>query len=68
MTVLEPEHAFGAVEARLTRARAADTEPTRLARRSASASGLGAGLGTAASGLTLWGVIGAYQRLWEASR
>jgi ATP-binding cassette, subfamily C, bacterial CydC len=50
-------HAFGAVEAGLTRARAADTELTRYARRSASASGLGAGLGTAASGLTLWGVL-----------
>jgi ATP-binding cassette, subfamily C, bacterial CydC len=50
-------HAFGAVEAGLARARAADAELTGLARRSASASGLGAGLGTAAAGLTLWGVL-----------
>jgi ATP-binding cassette, subfamily C, bacterial CydC len=50
-------HAFGAVEAGLARARAADAELTRLARRSASASGLGAGLATAVSGLTLWGVL-----------
>ena len=50
-------HAFGAVEAGLDRARAADAELTGLARRSAAASGLGAGLGTAASGLTLWGVL-----------
>jgi thiol reductant ABC exporter CydC subunit len=50
-------HAFGAVEAGLDRARAADAELTRLARRSATASGLGAGLGTAAAGLTLWGVL-----------
>ena len=50
-------HAFGAVEAGLARTRAADAELTRLARRSASASGLGAGLGAAASGLTLWGVL-----------
>ncbi len=34
-------HAFGAVETGLARARAADAELTRLARRSASASGLG---------------------------
>jgi len=50
-------HAFGAVEAGLDRARVADAELTRLARRSASASGLGTGLGAAASGLTLWGVL-----------
>jgi ABC-type transport system involved in cytochrome bd biosynthesis fused ATPase/permease subunit len=50
-------HAFGAMEAGLARTRAADAELTRLARRSASASGLGAGLGAAASGLTLWGVL-----------
>ena len=50
-------HAFGAVEAGLSRARAADAELARLARRSASASGLGAGLATAVSGLTLWGVL-----------
>ena len=50
-------HAFGAVEAGLDRARAADAELTRLARRSAAASGLGAGLTAAVSGLTLWGVL-----------
>jgi ATP-binding cassette, subfamily C, bacterial CydC len=50
-------HAFGAVDAGLARANAADAELTRLARRSAAASGLGTGLGAAASGLTLWGVL-----------
>nr|MDQ2814437.1 thiol reductant ABC exporter subunit CydC [Actinomycetota bacterium] len=50
-------HAFGAVEAGLAPARAADAELTRLARRSASASGLGTGLSAAISGLTLWGVL-----------
>jgi thiol reductant ABC exporter CydC subunit len=50
-------HAFGAVEAGLARARAADAELTRLARRSASASGLGIGLTAAVAGLTLWGVL-----------
>jgi thiol reductant ABC exporter CydC subunit len=50
-------HAFGAVEAGLARTRAADAELTRLARRSASASGLGSGLTAAVSGLTLWGVL-----------
>ncbi|MGD0066366.1 MAG: thiol reductant ABC exporter subunit CydC [Streptosporangiaceae bacterium] len=50
-------HAFGAVEAGLARTRGADAELTRLARRSASASGLGTGLGSAAAGLTLWGVL-----------
>jgi ATP-binding cassette, subfamily C, bacterial CydC len=50
-------HAFGALEAGLDRARAADADLTRLARRSASASGLGVGLSAAASGLTLWGVL-----------
>jgi thiol reductant ABC exporter CydC subunit len=50
-------HAFGAVEAGLERARTADAELTRLARRSATASGLGTGLTAAVSGLTLWGVL-----------
>jgi thiol reductant ABC exporter CydC subunit len=50
-------HAFGAVETGLDRARAADADLTRLARRSASASGLGIGLSAAVSGLTLWGVL-----------
>jgi ABC-type multidrug transport system fused ATPase/permease subunit len=49
--------AFGAVDAGLTRTLAADAELTRLARRSASASGIGVGLSAAASGLTLWGVL-----------
>ena len=50
-------HAFGATEAALARASAADGELTRLARRSASASGLGTGLTAAAAGLTLWLVL-----------
>ena len=50
-------HAFGAVETGLDRARSADAELTGLARRSAGASGLGAGLTAAVSGLTLWGVL-----------
>jgi ATP-binding cassette subfamily C protein CydC len=50
-------HAFGAVEAGLARTRATDAELTRLARRSAFASGLGTGLSAAVSGLTLWGVL-----------
>jgi ATP-binding cassette, subfamily C, bacterial CydC len=45
------------VDAGLDRTRIADAELTRLARRSASASGLGTGLGAAAAGLTLWGVL-----------
>jgi ATP-binding cassette subfamily C protein CydC len=50
-------HAFGGVEAGRARVQAADAELTRLARRSASASGLGSGLTAAVSGLTLWGVL-----------
>jgi thiol reductant ABC exporter CydC subunit len=50
-------HVFGAVEAGLDRVRGADAELTRLARRSASASGLGTGLTAAVAGLTLWGVL-----------
>ncbi len=50
-------HAFGAVESGLDRARTADAELTRLARRSAAASGLGVGLTAVVSGLTLWGVL-----------
>jgi ATP-binding cassette subfamily C protein CydC len=50
-------HAFGAQDAALAQAAAADAELTALARRSAAASGLGAGLMTAVSGLTLWGVL-----------
>jgi ATP-binding cassette subfamily C protein CydC len=50
-------HAFGAVDAGLARARAADSELTGLARRSAAAAGLGSSLMAAVSGLTLWGVL-----------
>jgi thiol reductant ABC exporter CydC subunit len=50
-------HAFGAVPAALKRSTAADTELTGLARRTAVASGLGAGLSTAVAGLTLWAVL-----------
>jgi ATP-binding cassette subfamily C protein CydC len=50
-------HAFGAVDAGLAQANAADAELTQLARRSAVASGLGTGLSTAVAGLTLWGVL-----------
>jgi ATP-binding cassette, subfamily C, bacterial CydC len=50
-------HAFGAEQAALDRVSAADAELTTLARRSARAAGLGAGLGSLAAGLTLWGVL-----------
>ena len=50
-------HAFGAQDAALARAGAADAELTRLARRTAAASGLGTGLMSAVSGLTLWAVL-----------
>jgi ATP-binding cassette subfamily C protein CydC len=50
-------HAFGAERAALDRAAAADAELTGLARRTASASGLGTGLTGAVSGLTLWAVL-----------
>jgi ATP-binding cassette, subfamily C, bacterial CydC len=50
-------HAFGAEEAALARAAAADAELTAMARRSALADGLGTGLGMAACGLTVWGVL-----------
>ncbi|HEX6450683.1 MAG TPA: thiol reductant ABC exporter subunit CydC [Trebonia sp.] len=49
--------AFGAEDAALARASALDTELTRLDCRSAAASGLGAGLMSAVSGLTLWAVL-----------
>ncbi len=49
--------AFGADEAALERCAAADAELTRLSRRSAIAAGLGTGLGTLVSGLTVWGVL-----------
>ncbi len=50
-------HAFGAQDAALARAGAADAELTRLARRTAAASGLGTGLMSVVSGLTLWAVL-----------
>jgi thiol reductant ABC exporter CydC subunit len=49
--------AFGAQDAALARADAEDAELTRLARRTAAASGLGTGLMSAVSGLTLWAVL-----------
>jgi thiol reductant ABC exporter CydC subunit len=49
--------AFGAQDAALARADAADAELTRLARRTATAAGLGTGLMSAVSGLTLWAVL-----------
>jgi len=50
-------HAFGAQDAALARADATDAELTRLTRRTAAACGLGTGLMSAASGLTLWAVL-----------
>ena len=50
-------HAFGAVDAALAQAAAAEDRLARLARRDASASGLGAGLSSAAEGLTVWAVL-----------
>ncbi len=50
-------HAFGAEQAALHRAEAADTELTGLAWVSASAAGIGTGLGSLTAGLTLWGVL-----------
>jgi ATP-binding cassette, subfamily C, bacterial CydC len=50
-------HAFGAQEGALAAVTTHDGSLTWLARRSASAEGLGAGLIAAATGLTLWGVL-----------
>ena len=50
-------HAFGAADLVLARVGQADAELTRLARRTATAAGLGAGLCSAAAGATLWGVL-----------
>jgi thiol reductant ABC exporter CydC subunit len=50
-------HAFGAQDAVLARVGAADAELTRLTRRIAAASGLGTGLMSLVSGLTLWAVL-----------
>jgi thiol reductant ABC exporter CydC subunit len=50
-------HAFGAEDAALAAAADADRRLTAAARRSAAASGLGTGLMTAVSGLTVCGVL-----------
>lgn len=50
-------HAFGAEAAGLASVNAADASLTRLARRSATASGLATGLTAVLSGLALWGVL-----------
>ena len=50
-------HAFGADEDALSAVVASDATLTGLARRSAAAAGLGAGLMTAVTGLTVWGVL-----------
>src|SRR5215471_5400364 len=49
-------HAFGATDAALIRADAADAELSRLDRRTAAASALGAGLMSAVTGFTIWAV------------
>jgi ATP-binding cassette, subfamily C, bacterial CydC len=49
--------AFGAADAALARADATDAELTGLEGRTASASALGAGLMSAVTGLTVWGVL-----------
>jgi thiol reductant ABC exporter CydC subunit len=50
-------HAFGAEQTGLGRVTTADAELTGLARSSATAAGLGTGLGSIASGLAVWGVL-----------
>ena len=50
-------HAFGAQDAALAAAAEADRELTVLARRQATATGLGSGLISALTGLTVWGVL-----------
>jgi ATP-binding cassette, subfamily C, bacterial CydC len=50
-------HAFGAQEAAVARAAAASDDLARLERRAASGAGLGAGLSSAAAGLTVWAVL-----------
>src|SRR6516164_1906973 len=50
-------HAFGAADAALAQAADAEDRLAELARRDASASGLGAGLSIAAAGLTVWAVL-----------
>jgi ATP-binding cassette, subfamily C, bacterial CydC len=50
-------HAYGAQDAALAAVTAADADLTAQARRGATVSGLGTGLTTAISGLTLWAVL-----------
>jgi ATP-binding cassette subfamily C protein CydC len=50
-------YAFGAQDAALAAAAEADTKLTALARRTAAAAGLGSGLISALTGLTVWGVL-----------
>ena len=50
-------HAFGAADAALAQTGAAEDRLAALARQDASASGLGAGLSSAAAGLTVWAVL-----------
>jgi ATP-binding cassette subfamily C protein CydC len=50
-------HAFGAQDTALAAATAADARLTVLARRSAAAMGLGTGLVTGLTGLTVWAVL-----------
>ena len=50
-------HAFGAEDASLARTAALDGELTGLARASAAATGLGTGLTSLVSGVTVWGVL-----------
>jgi ATP-binding cassette, subfamily C, bacterial CydC len=50
-------HAFGAQDTALAAATEADAKLTALSRRSAAAMGLGAGLTTGLTGLTVWGVL-----------
>ena len=50
-------HAYGAQDDALEAVTAADADLTRQARHGATVSGLGSGLTSAISGLTLWGVL-----------
>jgi ATP-binding cassette, subfamily C, bacterial CydC len=50
-------HAFGAEETALAAVTAADADLARQARRNASVNGLGTGLSSAITGVTLWGVL-----------
>src|SRR6266516_229836 len=50
-------HAFGACDDALAGLSAADRDLTALARRSGSGEGLGAGLGSAVAGVTVWAVL-----------